>query len=261
MGWGCRHGIVTELSRCRPALVRVIAKDLSRAMLGHTDRDHANELQTLRERILYMGAQVECLVDTAFSALRQHDARRASAAIALDAEIDHLEVEIDGLCLRVLERRQPVGSDLRFITTALKLVTDLERVADHGVNVAERVIELASLPPKIDVNAILARMADISTRMLRDALDAFVSADALKAEQVLDRDAAVDLAYRGLFPALIAQVVADIQSIEQATRLQSVGKYIERIADHATNIAEMVVFMVRGQDIRHHSEPMAAERT
>ncbi|HMA97566.1 MAG TPA: PhoU domain-containing protein, partial [Polyangiaceae bacterium] len=142
----------------------------------------------------------------------------------------------------------------RFITTTLKLVTDLERVADLGVNIAERVVELAGLAEVKTVHERLQEMASISLGMLRDALDAFVSADALKAEQIMDRDAAVDSLYSSIFPTLVAQITADIHHVEQATRLQSIGKYIERIADHATNIAEMVVFMVRGQDIRHHGD-------
>lgn len=223
-------------------------------MPRHTDRDYENELEKLRERILYMGAQVEKLVGAAFSALRHRDPVVAAKVIELDPEIDRLELEIDELCIRVLARRQPVASDLRFITTTLKLVTDIERTADLGVNVAERVIELVEYPDLINVHATLEQMADIAQGMLRDALDAFVNSDVLKAEQILDRDAAVDSLYTRLFPELVSQMVADIHHVEQATRLQSVGKYIERVADHATNIAEMVVFMVRGQDVRHHSE-------
>ncbi|MGE5788840.1 MAG: phosphate signaling complex protein PhoU [Myxococcales bacterium] len=223
-------------------------------MPRHTDREYESELERLRERILYMGARVEKLVSTAFAALEQRDPTPAAAAIGMDPEIDHLEIEVDELCLRVLARRQPVASDLRFITTTLKLVTDLERVADLGVNIAERVVELAGLAEVKTVHERLQEMASISLGMLRDALDAFVSADALKAEQIMDRDAAVDSLYSSIFPTLVAQITADIHHVEQATRLQSIGKYIERIADHATNIAEMVVFMVRGQDIRHHGD-------
>jgi phosphate transport system protein len=230
-------------------------------MLRHTDREYERELELLRERVLFMGAQVENLVQTAFVAMQRRDAASAQAAIELDEEIDHLEVEIDELSLRVLARRQPVASDLRFITTTLKLVTDLERAADLGVNVAERVVELAAYQQTFDVQNTLNQMADITIGMLRDALDAFVSADAIKAEQVLDRDAAVDSLYSELFPSLISQMVADIQNVEQATRIQSVGKYIERIADHATNIAEMVIFMVKGQDVRHHFNVIATSRT
>lgn len=224
-------------------------------MPRHTDREYESELEKLRDRILYMGAQVEKLVSTAFLALETRDSKAAAAAIAMDPEIDHLEIEIDELCLRILARRQPVASDLRFITTTLKLVTDIERAADLGVNIAERVVELAELDQVKTVHEMLQEMGAICLGMLRDALDAFVTGDALKAEQIMDRDTAVDSLYSGLFPTLAAQITADVHHIEQATRLQSIGKYIERLADHATNIAEMVVFMVRGQDIRHHGDP------
>jgi len=199
-----------------------------------------------------MGAQVESLVETAFAALDRRDAGRARVVISLDEEIDRLEVEVDGMCVRLLSARQLNAQNLRFVTSTLKLVTDLERAADLGVNVAERVVELAAQPQTMDCYGALAHMASVSLRMLRDAMDAFVSADTLKAEQILERDEAVDTLYSQFFPTLIAQMVADIQCVEQATRLQSVAKYIERIADHATNIAEMVVFMVRGTDVRHH---------
>lgn len=222
------------------------------ANLGSVDRALQVEVEALRERLLFMGAQVESLVETAFAALERRDAGRARVVIALDEEIDHLEVEIDGLCVRLLAHGQLDAVHLRFVASTLKLVTDLERAADLGVNVAERVVEFAAQSQTIDVQGSLTRMASVSLRMLRDAMDAFVSADALKAEQVLDRDEAVDTLYSEFFPMLIAQMVADVHCIEQATRLQSVAKYIERIADHATNIAEMVVFMVRGKDVRHH---------
>src|SRR5512147_833285 len=134
----------------------------SRTMLRHTDREYEHELETLRERILYMGAEAERLVEVAFAALRQRDVSRARAAIEMDEAIDLLEIEIDELCLRILARRQPVASDLRFVTTALKLVTDLERAADLGVNIAERVSEIVLFPQRIDVNETLERMASVT---------------------------------------------------------------------------------------------------
>jgi phosphate transport system protein len=223
-------------------------------MPSQVESSSLQPILALRERVLFMGAQVESLVETAFAALDRRDAGRARVVIALDEEIDLLEVEIDGLCVLLLGERQLDAPSLRIVTSTLKLVTDLERAADLGVNVAERVIELAAMPQTVYVQGLLERMASVSLRMLRDAMDAFVAADALKAEQILDRDEAVDTLYSEFFPALIAQMVADVNCIEQATRLQSVAKYIERIADHATNIAEMVVYMVRGKDVRHRSD-------
>ncbi|MGC4064368.1 MAG: phosphate signaling complex protein PhoU [Polyangiaceae bacterium] len=218
----------------------------------HTDREYELELETLRERVLFMGAQVEGLIETAIEALKEMSVQTAMRAIAADSEIDDLEVEIDELGLRLLARRQPVASDLRFITTTFKLVTDLERAGDLAVNIAERVVELTNDPHPPQLSANLWQMAQVAHAMLKDALDAFVTEDVLKAVGVTERDSAVDAFYAQLFPELVAKMVSDTRNVVPATRLQSIGKCIERIADHATNIAEMVIFMVRGQDVRHH---------
>lgn len=216
----------------------------------HTDREYENELATLRDRILFMGARVEEMIGGAMRSFEERDSDLARKTMLLDRKIDQLELEIDELCLRVLARRQPVASDLRFITTALKLVTDLERIGDLGVNICERVLELNEEPP-IDVKTSVTRIADITHGMLRDALDAYVARDATKAEQVVERDSIVDAYYAQLFPELVAHMMRDPQTAHRATRLQSIGKYLERIADHSTNVAEMVVFMVKGEDVRH----------
>jgi phosphate transport system protein len=216
----------------------------------HTDREYERELEHLREQVLFMGARVEDMIGRAMRAFSTCDVELARKTIEDDREIDSLEVTIDELCIRILARRQPVASDLRFITTTLKHVTDLERLGDLGVNISERVIEIGHLSA-LDANASIERIAAAAQQMLHDALDAFVAGDAVKAEQVLGRDQIVDAYYAQLFPELIAAMTADPAIVYQATRLQSVGKYLERIADHATNLAEMVVFMVRGKDIRH----------
>ena len=170
----------------------------------------------------------------------------------MDESVDKLELEIDELCLQILARRQPVASDLRFITTTLKLVTDLERIGDLCVNLCERVVEFASEPLPKGTTPI-PKIAEAAHSMLHDALDAFVARDAARAEDVMGRDKVVDAYYAQLFPELIARMMADPQMVFRSTRLLSIGKYLERIADHATNIAEMVVFMVRGEDVRHLS--------
>jgi phosphate transport system protein len=152
--------------------------------------------------------------------------------------------------LRILARRQPVASDLRFIAIALKVVTDLERMGDLGVNICERVMELSAEPglkPLLD----LPRMAQETRAMLREALDALVARDAVRAQAVIDRDHLVDALYAQLFTELLSHMSENPRHVYRATRLASIGKYLERIADHATNVAEMVVFMVRGQDVRH----------
>ena len=221
--------------------------------LRHTDREYENELGRLREQVLFMGARVEEMIETAMRAFAERNTELARQTIDEDRQIDQLELDIDELCLKILARRQPVASDLRFITTTLKLVTDLERIGDLGVNICERVVELGE-EPSLPMNPSVKRIADAAVGMLHDALDAFVAGDAVKAAQVMDRDKTVDAYYAQLFPELVAHMMADPQVVYRATRVQSIGKYLERIADHATNIAEDVIFMVLGKDIRHRAE-------
>jgi phosphate transport system protein len=216
----------------------------------HTDREYEQELRQLRELVLLMGARVEEMLAQAMRAFVERDIDLAGATIASDRQIDQLEIEIDEHSLRMLARRQPVASDLRFITTTLKLVTDLERIGDLCVNIGERVVELGVEPP-LSAAGSVTRIAEAARAMLHDALDAFVAGDAEKARQVIDRDQAVDSYYAQLFPELVGVMMADPGDVYRATRLQSIAKYLERIADHATNLAEMVVFMVQGKDVRH----------
>jgi phosphate transport system protein len=219
-------------------------------LVRHTDREYEAELSRLREQLLLMGACVEEMIGSAVRALVDRDTELAQRMIEKDREVDRLEVETDELCLHILARRQPMASDLRVLTTALKLVTDLERIGDLGVNICERVLELnrePALKPYVD----LPRMAEAARGMVRDALDAFVARDAERAERVLERDAEVDAYYAQVFRELLTYMMEDPRSIYRATRVQSIAKYLERIGDHATNLAEMVVFMVRGKDIRH----------
>ncbi|MEZ4220247.1 MAG: phosphate signaling complex protein PhoU [Polyangiaceae bacterium] len=218
--------------------------------LKHTDREYEAELTKLREKVLLMGAKVEEMLTQAMRAFVDRNGDIARRAMPTDVEVDRLELEIDELCLRILAKRQPVASDLRFITTTMKLVTDLERIGDLGVNVCERVIELTGEEPLSAVSTIV-RMGEVTREMLRGALDAFVARDADAARAIIERDSVVDATYAQLFPELVAVMMNDPQCVFRATRLQSVGKYLERIADHATNIGEMVVFMVEGEDVRH----------
>jgi phosphate transport system protein len=220
------------------------------AMDRHTDREYEQELLTLREQVLLMGARVEELISLAMRAFAERDRTLARSTMALDDQVDGLELHIDELCLKVLARRQPVASDLRFVTTTLKLVTDLERIGDLGVNICERVVELEAAPPS-SMSEPIQRIAVAAHGMLRDALDAFVEGDARKAQAVVERDRIVDAYYAQLFPELVSYMMAAPENVSWATRLQSIGKCLERIADHATNLAEMVVFMVEGQDVRH----------
>jgi phosphate transport system protein len=216
----------------------------------HTDREYEAELATLREQVLLMGARTEELLAQAMRAFNERDAELARQTLSSDRLIDQLELDIDQLCLKILARRQPVASDLRFITSTMKLVTDLERIGDLGVNVCERVVEIAAEPPLPATQSVM-RISAAALGMLHDALDAFVDGDADKSAEVIERDNAVDAYYAQLFPELLQLMMSDPNSVYRATRLQSIAKYLERIADHATNVAEMVVFMVRGKDVRH----------
>jgi phosphate transport system protein len=200
--------------------------------------------------LLMMGAKVEEMLGQAMKALVERNTPLADRTLSIDRQINRLEIEVDDLCLRVLARRQPVASDLRFITMALKVVTDLERMGDLGVNICERVMELNEEPP-LKPYVEVVNMAEAAQEMLREALDAFVAGDADRATAIIERDSNVDAYYATIFRELLTYMMENPRNIYRATRVQSIAKYIERIADHATNLAEMVVFMVRGKDIRH----------
>jgi phosphate transport system protein len=216
----------------------------------HTDRLYEGELRKIREMILMMGAKVEEMLSQAMRALVERDSELAERTLYIDRQINRLEIEVDDLCLRVLARRQPVASDLRFLTMALKVVTDLERMGDLGVNICERVMELNEEPP-LKPYVEVVNMAEAAQEMLREALDAFVAGDAERAQAIVERDSNVDAYYATIFRELLTYMMENPRNIFRATRVQSIAKYLERIADHATNLAEMVVFMVRGKDIRH----------
>lgn len=217
---------------------------------SHTDLAYEAELRALRDRLILMGAKVEEMLASAMKALIDRDSELAERTMQRDSEINRLEVEIDERCLRVLARRQPVASDLRFITTALKFVTDLERMGDAGVNICERVMELNEEPP-LKPYQNLSDMAEATLSMLREALDAFVDNDAERAQLVIERDTTVDAYYAQIFRELLTYMMENPRNIYRATRAQSIAKYLERVADHTTNLAELVVFMSHGKDIRH----------
>ena len=219
-------------------------------MKSHTDLQYEAELRTLRERLILMGSKVEEMLVSAMKALIDRDSELAERTMERDREINRLEVEIDERCLRILARRQPVASDLRFITTALKLTTDIERIGDSTVNICERVRELNEEPP-LQPYTTLSDMAEATQAMLREALDAFVEGDADRAQEVIERDSTVDAYYAQIFRELLTYMMENPRNIYRCTRAQSIAKYLERIADHTTNLAELVVFMARGKDIRH----------
>ncbi len=217
---------------------------------AHTRRDFDAELRELRAHLLAMGARCERAVHESVSAFLERDMGRAEAVLSLDERIDRDEMEIDELALRVLALRHPLADDLRFTTTALKFVTDLERIGDEAVNVAERVPEIA-LTPIAPPHPELDAMSRLAQAMLREALDAFVDRDAVRAEAVLARDAEVDALYGALLRRVFGWMRDHPEQIPAGQSVASVAHYLERVADHATNLAELVVFMVRGDDVRH----------
>jgi phosphate transport system protein len=208
------------------------------------------ELNEIREKLLEMGGKVEIMIANAMQSLVERDTELAVQTIAFDHEINRLEMEIDEKCLEVLARRQPAARDLRFVTLALKIVTDLERIGDQCANIAKRSKELnqePSLKPYID----LPRMAQAASDMVKEALDAFVRGDDALAIKVCQDDQVVDDLNEQIQRELLTFMMGDPSTISRAMKINHVSKCLERIADHATNVAEMVIFMVKGKDIRH----------
>ncbi len=226
----------------------------------HTSRDFEAELRELRGQALAMGARCERILQLALEAFWQGSTSLAADIEHLDMQIDRDEMDIDALVLRILALRQPVAYDLRFLATALKLVTDLERIGDEAVNIAERTREGPGLARDV-VKAELREMSEIAQAMLRDVLDAFVHADCSRAEEVLTRDDEVDRRYARVLKTMTDFVTKHPSEVPAGIRIIHVAKYIERVADHATNIAEEVIFMLRGEDVRHlrtHPPPEGA---
>lgn len=216
----------------------------------HFSRQYDAELNIIREKLLEMGGKVEVMLVNAMKALVERDTALAERTIAFDHEVNTLEMEIDDKCLEVLARRQPAGRDLRFITLAFKIVTDLERIGDQCANIAKRARELNTEPP-LKPYIDLPRMAHCAIGMVKEALDSFVRGDDELAVKVCKDDEFVDQLNEQIQRELLTFMIEDPSTISRAIKVNHVSKCIERIADHATNVAEMVIFMVKGKDIRH----------
>jgi phosphate transport system protein len=211
------------------------------------------ELEKLKENLLKMATLVERVLSDAVQALMKRDTELANRTIASDDVINDLEMAIEEMCLKLLARQQPMAIDLRFITAAMKIVTDLERMGDQAVNIAERAISLNQEPqlkPYIDI----PRMAEITQSMVKDVLDAFVKQDSQLARSVCVRDDLVDGLNDQVFRELLTYMISDSKTITRAVHLMIVSRCLERIADHATNIAEDVIFMIDARVIKHHAE-------
>ena len=208
------------------------------------------ELSALKEKVLKLGSMVEAAIRDSVKSLVERDSDLAREVIKKDHLINALDVEIDEECIRLIALRQPLARDLRFITTAMKITTDLERMGDLAENICERAIELNEEPMlKPFVN--IPKMAEIVQGMLRDVLDAFVRKNTSIAYDVLKRDDEVDNLTVMNFNELLSFMLRDQKIIPLAVKRTYVAKYLERIADHATNIAEMVIYMCKGKMIRH----------
>ncbi len=208
------------------------------------------ELEKLKERVLAMGGFVEDAIRKSMKALVERDRKLAIEVIDGDAIVNNFDVEIEEECIKFLALWQPTGSVLRFITTAIKIITDLERMGDLAVDICERSMELNEEPP-LKPYIDLPRMAEAAQKMLKDSLDAFVARDADLAMSVCRADDFVDNLNQQIFNELLIFMLQDPKNISRAVRLTYITKYLERVADHATNIAEMVVFLVKGKVIRH----------
>jgi len=213
-------------------------------------RHFHEELETLKQTLLAMGGLVEDQIRRVVRALVERDSDLAQEVIERDREVNTYDVEVDEKCVELLALNQPTAGDLRFITTAMKIVTDLERIGDQAVNIAQRAIELNQEPqlkPYID----LPRMADKAQRMVKESLDAFVARDTELARRVCGADDSVDAFKEQIFRELLTFMMEDPKTIPRAIRLILISRFLERVADHATNIAEMVIYMVESKMVRH----------
>lgn len=208
------------------------------------------ELAHLKEKVLKMAALVEIAIKKSVEALVTRDSELAVQVIKEDHKINAYDVDIDEECIRLLALKQPMGKDLRFITTAMKITTDLERIADNAVNIAERAIELNE-EPQLKRYVDIPRMSRITQRMVIDTINAFINEDKLLAKDVIMRDDEIDDLNEVIWQELMKVMTSDPSTISRAVKITYISKYLERIGDHATNIAETVVYMVDGRIIRH----------
>src|SRR5436309_12319295 len=218
----------------------------------HTRTYYEQQLRELKNKLLIMSHYAEQMIADSISSLVNRRPSLAEDVIERDKKLDSLEIEVDNLCHLIMALEQPVATDLRFVATALKIVKDLERIGDIAVNISERVLELIQEPEwkrPIDLQI----MADAAQKILKESLDAFVNSDAELAEEIVLKDKLVDAMYEQAFRKALSYMLEDPRSISRALKLIFIAKHLERVGDHAANIAEMVVFLVRGQDIRHRT--------
>ena len=222
-----------------------------------TQRHFDEELADLKTKLLRMAGLAEDQIDKALTALVTRDSALARQVIERDHQVNALDVEIDEESILLLALHQPAAHDLRLVTTMMKIATELERISDLAENVCERAIELNEEPqlkPYIDI----PRMGNLARKMVKESIDAFVKDDAVLARKVLTDDDDVDDLMEQLFRELLSFMLEDTRTISRAIRLSFIAKYLERMGDHATNIAELVVYLVEGRIIRHTAPPVSS---
>lgn len=211
------------------------------------------DLDGLKQQLLKMAAKAETMIHLSMQALVQRDISLDAELAELEDDVNKLQLDVDDRCFKLLALRQPMAHDLRFIIAAGKISSDLERIGDLTVNIHENtkvLLQFPELKPLIDI----PKMADLSRQMVRDSLDAFVEEDAVKARKTVMRDDEVDSLKNQVFREVLTYMISDPQTIQVGMQLILVSRHLERIADHATNIAEDVVYLVEAKDIRHHAE-------
>ncbi|HZW35371.1 MAG TPA: phosphate signaling complex protein PhoU [Candidatus Deferrimicrobiaceae bacterium] len=218
-------------------------------------KQYREELGNLKETVLRMGGLVEQMTHRAIQALVERKIEMLAEVDAMESQVNQLHIDIDEICLEMIALRQPSAADLRFITAAMKINTDMERIGDQAINICERAQFLLTVPP-VKPLIDIPRMAEIAKGMLRDALDAFVNGNDALATDTIRKDDLVDQLKDQVFRELLTYMMADPGTIARALDLILVSRHLERIADHATNICEDVIFMVKGKDVRHQG-PLA----
>jgi phosphate transport system protein len=218
-------------------------------------KHYREELGNLKETVLRMGGLVEQMTHRAIQALVERKIEMLAEVNAMETQVNQLHIDIDEICLEMIALRQPTAADLRFIAAAMKINTDMERIGDQAINICERAQFLLTVPP-VKPLIDIPRMAEIAKGMLRDALDAFVNGNDALAYDTIQKDDLVDQLKDQVFRELLTYMMADPGTIPRALDLILVSRHLERIADHATNICEDVIFMVKGKDIRHQG-PLA----
>jgi len=208
------------------------------------------DLDRIRQSLLRMGGMVEGMVSKATQSLLERKIELSQEVIADDRAVDQLEIEIDEVCHSVLAMKQPTAGDLRFLVAVMKINSDLERIGDSAVNIAQSVEQLSDQPP-LKPYIDLPRLSQLVQAMVRQSLDAFVRRDAPLAIEVCKADDAVDGLYKQIFRELLTYMIEDPKTVSRALHLLLISRNLERIADHATNIAEDVIYYVEGRDIRH----------